>query len=111
MKVASLDSMIKGWFVGNFSPTLWNTDACEVAVKKYTAGTREEMHYHKVATEITVVVSGRVRMMDREFSEGDIIVLNPGEATSFEALTDAVNVVVKLPGASNDKYLGQPDTP
>ena len=26
----------------------------------------------------------------------------------FEALTDAVNVVVKLPGAADDKYLGTP---
>jgi quercetin dioxygenase-like cupin family protein len=45
-------------------------------------------------------------MQDREWGPGDIIVLEPGEATSFEALTDAVNVVVKTPSAKGDKYDG-----
>ena len=45
-------------------------------------------------------------MMSREWKEGDIIVLEPGKATDFEALTDAVNVVVKVPGAWDDKYMG-----
>ena len=31
--------------------------------------------------------------------------MEPGDATDFEALEDAENVVVKLPGANNDKYL------
>ena len=40
-----------------------------------------------------------------EYNAGDIIVMEPGEATDFEAVTDAVNVVVKVPGANNDKYV------
>lgn len=107
MKTGKLDEMVKGWFVGNFEPTLLKTDTCEVAVKYYKAGDVEALHHHRVATEVTVVVSGRVRMCEREWDAGDIIVLEPGEATAFEALTDACNVVVKLPGASNDKYLGR----
>lgn len=105
MKVARLDSMINGWFVGDFIPTIYKTDSCEVAVKKYAKGDYEEKHYHKIATEITVIVSGHVKMFDCEYKEGDIIVVNPGEATSFEALEDSVNVVVKLPGILNDKYV------
>lgn len=105
MKVQHLDDMVRGWFVGNFEPTLYKTNDCEVAVKNYRAGEYEEKHYHKVATEITVIVKGRVKMFDREFSEGDIIVVEPGDATDFTALTDATNVVVKLPGANNDKYV------
>jgi len=100
-----LDEMVKGWFVGGFQPTAHATEACEVAVKCYVAGEREGAHVHRVATEITVVLSGRVRMNDREWGEGDIVVLAPGEPTDFEALTDAVNVVVKTPGALNDKYV------
>ena len=33
------------------------------------------------------------------------IVIEPGEATDFRALTDATNVVVKVPGALNDKFI------
>ena len=104
MQVERLDNMVKGWFVGNFTPTLYQTTNCEVAVKTYKQGEKESRHYHKIATEITVIVKGRVRMFDTEYGEGDIIVIEPYEVTSFEALDDCVNVVVKLPGANNDKY-------
>ena len=106
MITGKLQDMFKGWFVGDFDPTLLRTDACEVAVKSYKAGDAEELHHHKVATEVTLILAGRVRMCGKEWGEGDIVVLAPGEATDFVALTDAVNVVVKTPGAKNDKYLG-----
>ena len=35
MKTARLDEMTKGWFVGNFFPTLYRTNDVEVAVKRY----------------------------------------------------------------------------
>lgn len=50
-------------------------------------------------------MSGKIRMLRKEWGPGDIIVIEPGEVCEFEALTDAVNVVVKLPGATNDKFL------
>jgi len=105
MKVSRLSEMTKGWFIGNFEPALYKTNDCEVAVKSYKAGDYEEKHYHKIATEFTVVVRGRVKMFGQEFEEGDMIVAAPGDATDFTALTDAVNVVVKIPGANDDKYL------
>jgi len=39
------------------------------------------------------------------YEAGDIIVIKPGTSTAFEALEDTVTVVVKLPGANNDKYI------
>lgn len=104
MKVAHLNDMLKGWFVGNFEPSLYKTNDCEVAVKSYQKGNKEGKHYHKIATEITVIIKGKVKMFDFEYSEGDIVVVEPGEITAFEALEDSVNVVIKLPGANNDKY-------
>jgi quercetin dioxygenase-like cupin family protein len=105
MKSFHLDDMIKGWFVGDFSPAAFSTKDCEVAVKKYKAGDYEGAHHHKVATEITVVVSGKIRMVGKNWGAGDIVVVEPGTVTDFEALTDVVNVVVKVPGATDDKYL------
>lgn len=105
MKHALLNEMTKGWFVGNFSPTAYKTNACEVAVKYYKAGDKEHKHFHKIATEITLILSGIVKMAEREWNAGSIIILEPGEITDFEALTDAINVVVKVPGALDDKYI------
>lgn len=107
MKTARLEDMVKGWFIGNFEPSLMRTEDVEVAVKRYAAGDSEGRHYHRRATEYTVIVSGRVRMNGIEYGEGDIIVMEPGEDTDFECLENGtVNVVVKLPGATDDKYIG-----
>lgn len=105
MKSAKLSEMTKGWFIGNFSPSLFRTNDVEVAVKSYKAGDNEARHHHKIATEFTVIISGKVKMNGAEYSEGDIVVIEPGESTDFAALTDSVNVVVKIPGANNDKYI------
>jgi len=109
MKTSNINDMTNGWFIGDFIPTLFNTQDVEVAVKKYQKGDVDPKHYHKKATEITVIVSGRVKMNGVEYNAGSIIIIEPFEATDFEALEDTVNTVVKLPGAKNDKYLGEPD--
>ena len=106
MKTSNINEMVKGWFIGNFEPSLLKTNDVEVAVKNYNKGDYESAHYHKIATEFTVIISGRVKMNNIEYKSGDIILIEPNESTDFEALEDnTVNVVVKIPGANNDKYL------
>ena len=85
MKIDNLDKMIGGWFIGNFEPSLLKTNDCEVAVKRYNKGDYEGHHYHKIATEYTVIINGRIKMNGIEYG--------------------TVNVVVKIPGANNDKYV------
>ena len=104
MKHHRLDDMKGGWFLGDFSPCAARSSDAEVGVKRYAAGAREDKHFHKIATELTVIVSGTVRMFDRVWQAGDIITVEPGDATAFEALTDAVTVVVKTPSIPSDKY-------
>ena len=105
MRKERLEDMFNGWFVGNFSPSLYITNDVEVGIKTYEAGDYESYHFHKIATEITVIVSGEVKMSGNHYLAGDMIVIEPGEKTDFLALTDVTTVVVKLPGANNDKYL------
>lgn len=105
MKCYKLDEMTKGWFIGNFEPSLYKTNDCEIGVKRYKKGDCEQKHYHRIAKEYTVIVKGRVKMFDKEFTEGDIVLAEPGDITGFEALEDSVNVVVKIPGANDDKYV------
>ena len=96
--------MFKGWFIGNFEPSLCKTNDVEIGVKKYQQGDFENSHFHKIATEFTVIISGVVEMNGVQFAENDIIKIIPGVSTNFKALTDVITVVVKLPGANNDKY-------
>jgi quercetin dioxygenase-like cupin family protein len=105
MKIDNLTNFIGGWFIGNFEPSLFKTNDVEVAVKSYKAGDYDQEHYHKLGTEYTVIVKGRVKMQGKEYSEGAVLTISPMESTDFLALTEATTVVVKIPGASKDKYL------
>jgi hypothetical protein len=100
--------MVKGWFIGAFSPTVFDTSTAEIAIKTYKAGDSEDRHHHKIATEVTAFIEGSARMNGVEYGKGEIVVIRPGESTDFCALTDLTTVVVKIPGALNDKYPGNP---
>ncbi len=104
MKKAHLSDMVKGWFVGDFTPTAFASDQCEVAVKTYQKGDSDSAHFHKLAHEITLILEGEIRMMDSTWRKGDIIIIEPGEVSAFLALTDATLIVIKIPGGKDDKY-------
>ena len=97
--------MVKGWFIGDFEPTLYRTTDVEVAVKEYQQGDYEGFHHHKLATEFTVIIDGTAMMSGHLLGPGDIVRIDPNESTEFKALTNLKTVVVKLPGAKNDKYI------
>jgi len=105
MKKYDLKKFVKGWFIGGgFEPVIINSYGFEVAVKRYKAGDFEGKHVHKISTEITVIVDGEVEMNGQKYVKDDILVIEPGEATDFKALTDAITAVVKLPSVKGDKY-------
>ena len=106
MKTYLLSAMVGGWFVGNFEPAVINSLDFEASVKHYQKGDTEQLHHHKIATEITVISSGVVRMCGQIWNSGTIVVIEPGEATDFECLEDATTFVIKFPSVIGDKYLG-----
>lgn len=91
--------------MGNFAPTAYLTPDVEVAVKQHKANDEEDEHFHKIATEVNVILSGDVEFNGEILQAGDIVVVEPNESVKFKAKTDSILVVVKIPGASNDKYL------
>jgi hypothetical protein len=99
-----LADMVGGWFVGDFEPACLRTTSCEVACKQYERDAAEGAHVHRVAAEITLIVSGRARMNGRILAAGDIVVLQPGAPADFAALEPTTTVVVKLPSVAGDKY-------
>lgn len=104
MRVDKLENMFRGWFVGDFEPTVLRSKDAEVAVKFYVAGEVETEHVHRIATEITVVINGEIRMNGLNYGPGSILTVEPGESARFSAITDAATVVVKTPSVANDKF-------
>lgn len=105
MEKSHLNDFVRGWIVGGFTPSLFDTTDVEVAIQEFKKGDIESSHCHKIATEITVIIRGKALMKGLTLNQGDIVKIAPGEYTDFEALEDTTTAVIKLPGALNDKYL------
>ena len=103
MRIFHLSEMRGGWFIGDFEPTCLRIGAFEAACKFYRAGVAEPRHLHRIATEFTVIASGRARMNGRELTTGDIVMLEPGVSADFEVLEDTITLVVKVPSVAGDK--------
>ncbi len=104
MNKYNLQNFTKWWLIGNFEPSLFKTEAFEVAVKSYKKWDKEDSHFHKVATEYTILNSGKFRMNEHIYTAGDIVEILPWESTDFECLEDWDTTVVKIPCVSWDKY-------
>ena len=107
MRIHKLQTMTKGWFVGDFLPSAYKANY-EIGLKKYAAGDIEPRHHHRLATEFTVVVSGKISMNGVVFYEGDIIQVDPFEDIKFECIEDATTVILKTVSVSGDKYITEP---
>jgi len=105
MKSEELNNFHLGWFVGNFEPSLFKNQHVEIAVKHFSKGETEPSHKQIVATELTVVISGSIRMNDKFFTDGEIVIIPPGEYADFEAIEDSSLVCVKFPSIPEDKVL------
>lgn len=109
MEKFNLKDYTRGWFIGNFEPSLLKTDDFEVSIRKYSKGDHEPLHHHKLATEYTIILEGAVEMNHKFHYKDDIIKISPNESTNFKCLTDVTTVVIKTPCVRDDKYLGESD--
>ena len=105
MKKIKLSDFFRGWFVGDFEPTLFKSKEIEVAVQVYKKNHIEPEHFHKVSTEITFMIKGKAFFNDQLISEDEGIIIFPGETNIFKAVTDCKTLVVKFPSIPKDKYL------
>lgn len=105
MEKYQLKNMKKGWYIGNFSPSAFKTDKFEVCYTRHKKNEFWEKHYHKLGTEITLVLRGMMKINDTIYNEGDILVIYPNEVADPTFLEDTDLVIVKTPSDTNDKYV------
>ena len=107
MKRISLKQFKRGWIVGNFKPSLLKSDDIEIAIQSYHAGDEEQQHYHKLGTEISILVTGSASFNGEILNEEDGMIIYPKESNIFKAITDCKVLVVKYPSSISDKYPGE----
>jgi len=105
MKIHQLKNFTGGWFIGNFEPTLIKTKNFEVSVKYYKLGDVDDTHFHKIADEYTVIVSGKYQINGQEYGPGMIIHFEPNDVSRFVCTESGATAVVKIPSVKGDKYI------
>ena len=108
MKTFKMKDMFGGWFIGDFEPCALKDKRFEVAYKYHKKDEKWPTHYHKEATEINYMISGRMTIQGRLMEEGDIFVLEPYEVADPVFLEDCYLIVVKTPSVIGDKYEIEP---
>lgn len=109
MKLDNVSNYQRGWVLGNFNPSLFNSDV-EVGIHRHSAGTIHEAHYHLLANEINIIISGEcifnfVKDKEVYLKQNDIVIVEKGEVVEFKAITDCVICVIKDKSVIGDKYL------
>jgi quercetin dioxygenase-like cupin family protein len=104
MKTQKLDNMWRGWFIGDFDPSVLKTKDFEVGVLTHKKDEVWPAHYHTIATEYNVLISGHMSVCGKELHSGDIFVIESNEIARPVFHEDCIIVCVKTPSATKDKY-------
>jgi mannose-6-phosphate isomerase-like protein (cupin superfamily) len=104
MQVYNIEDMKGGWFVGSFHPTVY-VAPFEVCYKYHKKGEVWDTHFHKRATEINLLVRGKMTINDVQINEGQIFVIEPYYVSEPVFLEDCELVVIKTISDEKDKYI------
>jgi quercetin dioxygenase-like cupin family protein len=93
-----------GWFIGNFEPSAYKTEAFEVCYKIHKKGERWATHYHKIGTEINYLIEGKMQIQGKTLESGDVFIIPPYEIADPIFVEDCKIIIVKTPSSIGDKY-------
>jgi quercetin dioxygenase-like cupin family protein len=104
MKKHNVSDFWRGWFIGNFEPSVLKTEQLEVGVLTHAKGEVWTKHYHKVGTEYNLLIRGKMTICGETINEGEIFILEPNEVADPVFLEDCTVLCVKTPSSPGDKY-------
>lgn len=102
MKLAKLQDMKGGWYIGDFD-CAYQTKQFEVSFKIHKKESVWDTHYHKYVTEINLLVRGKMTIHDKILLPGDIFILEPYEIANPVFDDNCEIICVKVPGIRMDK--------
>ena len=104
MQISKLTDYFRGWVIGDFSPALVRSKEFEVGLLTHLKDEKWPKHYHAIATEYNVLVSGKMTINGVKLSDGDVFVIGPGEIADPVFHEDCKVLCIKIPSLPKDKY-------
>jgi len=104
MKIEKIDNMWRGWFIGNFEPSVLKTKSFEVGMLIHKKGEVWPKHYHLISTEYNLLIDGSMTICGELITPGTIFILEPNEIADPIFHEDCRVLCVKVPSIPGDKY-------
>lgn len=104
MKKYKVKDFTRGWLIGDFEPCIMRTKDFEVGILLHKKGEDWPKHYHKIADEHNVLISGKMEINGTHFEAGDIFTIEKGEVSKPTFHEDCMILVIKVPSVIGDKY-------
>jgi quercetin dioxygenase-like cupin family protein len=95
----------RGWFIGNFEPSVFKTEDFEIGLLLHEKGEVWPTHYHKIATEYNLLLEGSMTICGQDVNPGEIFIIEPGEIAKPTFHKDCKILCVKAPSLPKDKYI------
>tara|TARA_Y100000389_G_scaffold200112_1_gene239874 strand:- start:2380 stop:3435 length:1056 start_codon:yes stop_codon:yes gene_type:complete len=105
IKINNIKNMTRGWFIGNFKPSVYETENFEVGYLTHNKGEKWPIHYHEKMTEINVLIKGKMKLNDKIINEGDIFTFVPYGVANPEFIEDCKVLCIKVPSVLGDKVI------
>lgn len=96
---------IRGWFIGNFTPSILKTSLFEAGLLEHKKGEKWPYHYHKVADEYNILIEGAMLLNERRIESGQSFTISHCEIACPIFLEDCLVLCIKIPSCPQDKYV------
>ena len=104
-KYDDLRNYTRGWFMGNFEPSLVKVEDFEICIAHHYAGELSQSHYHTNSKEINVVTSGEILVNGTRLVKGGIFIYEAFEVSEVSFVLDTSLVVIRMPSSPFDKVI------
>jgi dTDP-glucose pyrophosphorylase len=100
-----VEDMFRGWFMGNFEPTVFKHSGVEVGYLCHKKGEKWQTHYHNNIIEINLLVEGKMILNDIEINKNEIFKIDPKVIACPIFLEDCYIICIKVPYMVGDKII------
>jgi len=104
MKLSNIKDMTRGWFIGDFEPSILRTKDFEVGLLTHKKGEVWPKHYHALSTEYNLLIEGSMTVQGTQINPGDIFIFEPMEIADPVFHEDCKVLCVKVPSVIGDKH-------
>ena len=96
----------KGWYAGNFYPNLVKSKDIEFGFKRIAKCTEPDYHYHKIKTEFTILIEGKIICKNNNTVVSPIscIKLDPYEKNDQYFSEESLILIINTPSITGDKH-------